>query len=145
VCKQEPGNQDLIGFDKQVIQTPICESKSPIISREVPAKPKKNSRKRRIFEVSGQESFPASYPDEANTNFNDGKIQNDLNYSFTRSGAKRGPQEKTPLDKQFIQQTSTNSDEDVFFQNPETFNILNIYDEELNNLDLYCNEVLNSV
>lgn len=142
VCSQEFLSQDVKCLNQQVIQTPVRENTSPIIPREVPQKPKKNSRKRRIIEVSGDETFPASYPDEANSNFNDGKIQNDLNYSFTRSGAKRGPQDKASVDKQSFQQTSTDSNADVYFPNPETFNILSIFDDELSNVNLYCNEDL---
>lgn len=121
------------------IQTPITSPTIPQQLRDAPLKPMKPKRKRRACDrVEEEDTYSASYPDD----FNEEKTQNDVNYSFTRSGTARDHHEKISMDRQLLQETTQDSEEKISEENPETFNLLNLFDEGITTFDLLCHETL---
>jgi hypothetical protein len=119
--------------------TPIKNTINPI--PDIPKKPTKSNRKRRICETIDEDTFPASYPDDDKFPFNE-EIQNDDNYSFKRSGTIQDRPEKNSTVRMVISNSSESSKKEMAEKKPNTFNILDIFDEGMT-FDLLCNETLN--
>ncbi len=108
---------------------------------DLPKKPTKSNRKRRICETEEDEDiFPASYPDDDNFPFNE-EIQTDVNYSFQRSGANQDHPEKNSMVRTDVSNSSETAKEKLVEKKPITFNILDTFDECIT-FDLLCNETL---
>jgi hypothetical protein len=125
--------------DKSPQKTPTI----PKSSRDVPLKPVKLNRKRRICDELDEETIPASFPDDDYTTFNAEKTQNDVNYSFTRPGTIHEHPEKNTTDRKYTQCSSQDLCNHTYDEKPETFNILSIYDDGLTTFNLLCEETLN--
>jgi hypothetical protein len=109
---------------------------------DLPKKPTKSNRKRRICETEEEEDiFPASYPDDDNFPFNE-EIQTDVNYSFQRSEANPDHPEKNSMVRKDVSDSSETANEKLVEKKPITFNILDVFDESIT-FDLLCNETLN--
>jgi hypothetical protein len=120
--------------------TPIKNMINPIT--DLPKKPTKPNRKRRICEtIEEDDIYPASYPDDDNFPFNEEK-QNDVNYSFQRSGTIKDHPEKNSTVRTLLSNPSGSSEKELAEKKPNTFNILDIFDEGVT-FDLLCNETLN--
>lgn len=125
---------------RSVVLTPIRPKSNCSVSIPNPTKPMKKKRKHEEEKIT-----PASYPDADKINITEDRNQNDVRYSFTRSATIREQQEEMPKNVPSLQETMNHLDEGHSGIISESFNILNIFDESLDHLDLFCRENLTDV